>query len=528
MPRRATDSEPLDRQGRRLDQLNALNYRTLLRPRGARSAMTDPQLTFWMPITLQLRPFGRTIGRNMKQAGAGIMWLYRVALLVLPAVTEAQLLFTTNDGAITITGYSGNPTDLNIPSATNGYPVTSIAANALSGSSTLTNLIIPGSVTNIGNRAFSYSYSLKNVSLTNGLISIGDGAFSFCYGLASVTIPSGVTDIGEQAFFSSPLQNVTIPDTVRTIGAAGFCSTWLTNIVLPHGLTNIGNSLLLACNFLQHVTIPDTVTSIGDSAFESCYALEEPTLPVALISIGVDAFGACFTFTNLFIPANVSEIGVHAFWQCPQLRNITVAPSNSTFSSLDGVVFDKNQTTLLFFPNGRHGNYAIPNGVTTIATSAFDLGSEIHLPGPDKVTIPASVTNIGDEAFSNCRNLAGLYFLGDAPTNVGSYVFYNDDQAVAWYLPGASGWSSTFAEIPAAPWNPKVQTGEASFGVKSNQFGFSVAGSTNLFLVIEAATNLSFPTWQPVQTNTLTNGSVYFSDPGWTNFGSRFYRLRAP
>src|SRR5258705_188692 len=108
-----------------------------------------------MPISLQLRPFGR----NMKQAGAGSMWLCRVAVLLLPAVAEAQLLFTTNDGAITITGYSGNPTDLNIPSATNGYPVTSIAANALSGSSTLTNLIIPGSVTNIGNRAFSYSYS---------------------------------------------------------------------------------------------------------------------------------------------------------------------------------------------------------------------------------------------------------------------------------------------------------------------------------------------------------------------------------
>src|SRR5215470_9906008 len=142
----------------------------------------------------------------MKQAGAGILWLFRVALMFLPGLAGAQLIFTTNDGAITITGYAGNPTDLNIPSATNGYPVTSIEANAISGSGSLTNLTIPGSVTNIGSRAFSYSYSLRNISLGNGLISIGDGAFSFCYGLSSVAIPNGVTELGEQAFFNSSLE----------------------------------------------------------------------------------------------------------------------------------------------------------------------------------------------------------------------------------------------------------------------------------------------------------------------------------
>jgi len=460
----------------------------------------------------------------MKQAVAGILSL--VALLFLPALAGAQLIFTTNDDAITITGYAGNPTDLNIPSATNGYPVTSIAANAVVGSFSLTNLTIPGSVTNIGSRAFSYSYSLKNISLANGLISIGDGAFSFCYGLSSVAIPSGVTELGEQAFFNSPLQNVTIPDTVHTIGAAAFCSTHLTNIVLPHGLTNINNDLLLACNFLQQVTIPETVTSIGRSAFQSCYALEEISLPAALTSIGADAFGACVGLTNLFIPANVTEIGAYPFSQCRHLTNITVAPSNSVFSSLDGVVFDKNQAILLYFPNGRTNNYAIPAGVTAIAAHAFDVGGEIYLPGPANVTIPASVTDIGDYAFSNCRQLTGLYFLGAAPTNVGSYIFYHCDKAVAWYLPGAAGWSSPFADIPALPWNPTVQTGESTFGVNSNQFGFRITGSTNLFIVVEAATNLS--AWQPLQTYTLTNGSVYFSDPAWTNFSRRFYRLRAP
>jgi hypothetical protein len=463
----------------------------------------------------------------MKQASAGtlgMLWLFRVALLFLPGLAVAQLIFTTNDGAITITGYAGNPTDLNIPSVTNGYPVTSIEANAISGSATLTNLTIPGSVTNIGSRAFSYSYSLKNLSLGDGLLSIGDGAFSFCYGLSSVAIPNGVTELGEQAFFNSSIENVTIPDTVSRIGPAAFCSTHLTNIVLPHGLTNISDDLLLACNFLQQVTIPETVTSIGASAFQSCYGLQEISLPAALTSIGTDAFGSCVGLTNLFIPANVSEIGAYPFSQCKRLTNITVAPSNS----VDGVVFDKSQATLFFFPSGRTNNYAIPAGVTAIAALAFDVGGEIHLPGPANVTIPASVTNIGDSAFSNCRELAGLYFLGDAPTNVGSYVFYNCNKALAWYLPGTSGWNSTFADIPALPWNPTVQTAEPTFGVKSNQFGFRITASTNLFLVIEAATNLSSPGWQPLQTCTLTNGSLYFSDPTWTNFNRRFYRFRAP
>jgi hypothetical protein len=449
-------------------------------------------------------------------------------LVVLPTFVRAQLLFTTNDGAITITGYAGKPTDVNIPGETNGYPVTSIAPYAFQGSTSITNVTIPGSVTNIGYRAFMYSSALKNVSLTNGLISIGENAFSFCGPILSIDIPGGVIDIGQQAFFDTTLENVTLPDTVQSIGPAAFCSTHLTNIVLPHGLTNISNSLLLACTSLEQVTIPDTVISIGPSAFNSCFSLQEPVFPAGLISIGSDAFTACRNFTNLFIPANVSEIGIRAFQACSHLLAINVDPSNAVFSSLDGVVFDKSHSTLLFFPNGRIGNYAIPGGVTTIASSAFDLGSETRLPGPDNVTIPASVTNIGNSAFSACRNLAGLYFLGNAPTNVGSNIFYKDDNAVAYYLPGTSGWSSTFAGIPAVLWNPQAQTGEPGFGVKSNQFGFRIVGSSNLFVVIEAATNLLSPTWQPVQTNTLTNGSVYFSDADWTNFNTRFYRFRAP
>jgi len=77
-------------------------------------------------------------------------------------------------------------------------------------------------------------------------------------------------------------------------------------------------------------------------------------------------------------------------------------------------------------------------------------------------------------------------------------------------------------------WNPQVQTGDASFGLRTNQFGFTIIGTTNLDIVVEACTNLANPIWSAVGTNTLTGGSSYFSDPQWTDYLARFYRLRSP
>jgi hypothetical protein len=77
-------------------------------------------------------------------------------------------------------------------------------------------------------------------------------------------------------------------------------------------------------------------------------------------------------------------------------------------------------------------------------------------------------------------------------------------------------------------WNPQAQTGDGSFGVRTNRFGFNIIGSSNLVIAVEACTNLGNPVWSPVGINMLTEGSAYFSDPGWANYHSRFYRLRSP
>jgi hypothetical protein len=107
-------------------------------------------------------------------------------------------------------------------------------------------------------------------------------------------------------------------------------------------------------------------------------------------------------------------------------------------------------------------------------------------------------------------------------------VFYVDNNATVYYMPGTTGWGSMFAGRPTVLWNPQAQTKSATFGVRTNRFGFNITGSSNLVIVVEACTNLANPIWSPVRTNTLTGGLSYFSDPQWTNYPGRFYRLRSP
>lgn len=107
-------------------------------------------------------------------------------------------------------------------------------------------------------------------------------------------------------------------------------------------------------------------------------------------------------------------------------------------------------------------------------------------------------------------------------------MFYGVTNAIVYYLPSTTGWTTNFAGRPTAPWLPQLQPTGVSFGVQTNQFAFNINWASGQTVVVEACTNLFHPDWQPVQTNTLTTGSAYFSDPQWTNYPGRFYRLRSP
>ena len=111
-----------------------------------------------------------------------------------------------------------------------------------------------------------------------------------------------------------------------------------------------------------------------------------------------------------------------------------------------------------------------------------------------------------------------------------SYTAYPD----CYYLPGTTGWGtpgSTFGGCPTALWhlpNPAILNFEPNFGVRTNRFGFTISWATNIPVVVEACSMTNNPTWVPLQTNTLTGGTCYFSDLQWTNYPVRCYRLRSP
>ncbi|MGD0261934.1 MAG: hypothetical protein ABSD29_19365, partial [Verrucomicrobiota bacterium] len=113
-------------------------------------------------------------------------------------------------------------------------------------------------------------------------------------------------------------------------------------------------------------------------------------------------------------------------------------------------------------------------------------------------------------------------------TLTGGSSYFSDPQWTNYPARFYRLWGLTFAGVPAVLWNPQAQTGDGSFGVRTNRFGFNITGTSNLVVVVEACTDLANPAWSPVGTNTLTGGSSYFSDPQWTNYPARWARTPSP
>ena len=216
-------------------------------------------------------------------------------------------------------------------------------------------------------------YNIDTVVIADGVERIGDYAFDFCRDLYRVEMSDSVTSIGENAFKD--------------------------------------------CYYLKEINLSDSVVEIGDYAFYSC-DFQEIDIPDSVVRIGDGAFsGKSRFFKNVDIPASVEYIGRHAF-SGQYLENINVDANNKKFSSVDGVLFNKDKTEIIHYPHGKTAKeYVIPDSVLKIGNNAFEYDSTL-----ESIVIPQSVTEIGDNAF-NGTPLKSITIPGSV-TKIGDGVFH--------------------------------------------------------------------------------------------------------
>ena len=273
-------------------------------------------------------------------------------------------------GTAEITDYSGSATKLEIPSILNGYTVTKIGDWAFSGCTSLTSITMPDSVTSISKYAFDGCENITDVYYCGSMdsweeIEIEDENDDLIYNTT-------IHFIVDPEWWSNISWNI---DTEGTLTISG------SGVINPDGYS-IEEDIPWNSEHesIKNVVIEDGITGIGNYAFMECSNLE-----------------------TISIPASVTEIGDFVFYDMNSVKGINVDENNENYKSVDGVLFNKDMTEIIKYPNGRSGSYAIPETVTTIHTCAFRECTELT-----ELEIPDSVTTFESYSFYNCDSLLSV------------------------------------------------------------------------------------------------------------------------
>ena len=345
--------------------------------------------------------------------------------------------------------------------------IQTILDNAFLECTDITEVTIPTSVTSIGESAFQNCRKLQSISIPEGVLELKNNCFAGCTNLAQVSLPNSLQSLGEGAFSECySLRELTIPENLYAIGQGAFWGSEISTIhwnatycgcVFDYNGCTMNYSFPLhdLADKLETVTFGANVQYIPEQMLYDQHVLRSVELPESLTHIGEFAFAYCDLLESLDIPASVTEIGRDAFDGCSEMKNINVAQENENYSSIDGVLFDKSATTLLYFPGGREGEYTIPNGTKTIGQMAFDKTRLFS------VTIPESVEMLMMYAFAFSKNLSEIHFLSPIPPTIEMYAFDNDYWSgynpYKYYVPCGTGPAYAQAIEEAMQYQPMFQ-----------------------------------------------------------------------
>ena len=387
------------------------------------------------------------------------------------AVSEDNLYYQSIDGvlfneAVTeIIAYPINKLDnsYTIPST-----VISIGERAFIGCDKLEGIILSENIENIGSYAFYGCKELISIYLGEKITNIEYGVFNECLKLTEINVSTGsnafksidgilFTKSGD-TIIKYPLgiteTTYTVPDEVTTIGIYAFQNEVdLINIILPESLIYINDYAFYGCSNLISIIMPDNVISIGNCSFAYCSNLANINLNDNLTNINYAAFMYCNSLTTISVGENLSYIGDYAFLSCKNLTDINVNVDNKYFISIDGVLYSKSGTILIYYPAGKDDDiYNVPSIVTEIRSDSFSYCKLI------KIIIPESTSSLGQMIFYCSENLQEIYInrssaqgattasfciLNGCSSNVKIYVPANSVDAYK----GMENWSEYASQI---------------------------------------------------------------------------------
>ena len=308
-------------------------------------------------------------------------------------LSEAEAAAVTDLGTV----FKGNTTIQSFDELQYFTGLTSIGWEAFAACTSLTSVIIPNSITVLDDRSFSGT-ALENVALPFSVTEIRQGTFMNCGKLKSINVPEGVQVITLSSFQNTPaLKSITLPNGITSIEHDAFAMSGIEAINLPDSLTSIGERAFQDCNGLTSVLFPSSLTSIENRAFDRS-GLTSIELPVGVKTVGFWAFSDCKSLTSVVLSEGITTFNNAVFAGCNNLTNVNWPSDLTTISPW-----------IL--------SITIPETVTEIGDHAF-----YNCNGLTEIIIPASVTSIGYNAFYGCNNLKRI---NDWTTTSTDYFHFN-------------------------------------------------------------------------------------------------------